>query len=66
MNKDEVERYIEEMRRQFDQAIASAPVQWRVPFFGINGCDHELKLYVGAREVYSYCVKCDHKEEVPK
>lgn len=26
-----------------------------------SSCDHQLQEYVGIREVYKYCTKCDYK-----
>lgn len=29
-----------------------------------NGCNHDMKKYVGFSESYKYCTKCDHKENL--
>ena len=32
------------------------------PDLAENGCFHEVKTYVGFREEYDYCLKCDAKK----
>lgn len=34
--------------------------------FKADGCDHDMKPYMGFRESYEFCTKCDHKKDIPK
>lgn len=39
-------------------------MEWKSPTFTDGSCAHELVNYVGFRESYKFCKKCDHKESL--